>query len=34
MSEITRVYKLGAVTGAALIAAAAVVAVLGTVFGA
>jgi len=34
MSEITRVYKLGAITGAALIAAAAVVAVLGTVFGA
>ncbi len=34
MSEITRVYKFGAITGAALIAAAAVVAVLGTAIGA
>ncbi len=34
MSEITRVYKLGAITGSALIAAAAVVAVLGTAVGA
>jgi hypothetical protein len=34
MSEIIRVYKLGAITGAALIAAAAVVAFLGTAIGA
>jgi hypothetical protein len=34
MSEITRVYKFGAITGTALIAVAAVVAVLGTAIGA
>ena len=34
MSEITRVYKFGAITGAAIIAAAAVVAAVGTAIGA
>ena len=34
MSEITKVYRFGAITGATLIAAATVVALLGTALGA